>query len=157
MIPTPLPRMTEDEIKHFWSKVAIKGTNECWLWKEHVDKDGYPPFRLRGHRHKAARIALYIVTGVDPWPLLACHKCNNPTCCNPAHLYAGTQSQNLQQAISEGRAFIGDHNGRAKLTRADVAAIRASKRPYAELANLFNVSAATIESVHNRRSWKNIG
>jgi hypothetical protein len=156
MKPTTIPRMTVGEWVRFWSKVSIGNPHDCWLWKEHVDKDGYPPFRLRRHRYKAARIALFLVTGRDPGDLLACHTCNNPRCCNPAHLYPGTQSENLRQAVEQRRAFIGSINGNAKLSGADVQLIRASSEPGPVLARRFLVSKPTIYSIKKGRTWKHL-
>jgi hypothetical protein len=152
----PLPAFTARDFAKFWSKVSVRGPKDCWCWLEHVDKDGYPPFRLRGHRYKAARVALFLATGADPGELLACHRCNNPRCCNPSHLYAGTCSDNLQQAVREGRAFVGEKNGRARLTVKDARAIRASSLSDVEVANWFGVARRTIEGVRTRRTWRHV-
>jgi hypothetical protein len=93
--------------------------------------------------------------------LLVCHSCNNPLCCNPAHLYAGTHSDNTQQCHDDGRAFCigGANNGNAKLTVDDVRQIRDKYSDgvrQCELIKLFNVSSANMSNICNGHTWKHL-
>lgn len=101
--------MLEKHIKRFWSKVDIRGLDECWPWLASRDDKNYGAFKYRGHMHKASRIALSLKDGPVPRHLHALHRCGNPPCCNPAHLYAGTQSQNMLDCVAHGR-----HNRKRK-------------------------------------------
>ena len=94
--------------------------------------------------------------GVDLTGLQACHICNNPSCCNPFHLYAGTAKENLQQAVREQRAFVGYKNGRAKLREQDVKKIRDSNDSSSLLAKRYNISKSTIKRIKTRQTWKHI-
>jgi hypothetical protein len=152
----PVPPVDEQWVKRLWSKVGIQASDECWPWKEHLDKDGYAPFRIGSKRYKASRLVFYLKTGQDPGDLEACHKCNNPTCCNPEHIFAGTSSENRQQAVRERRGFVGELNGRAKITADDVLAIRASSQTNEKLAVKYGLHSSVISKIRRRDIWKHI-
>lgn len=152
----PIEHLSSKDTDRFWSKIDKRGKDDCWPWLEHTDKDGYPPFRIGKYRYKAGRIMLFLITGIDPGPKQACHSCNNPTCCNPNHLYAGTQVDNLQQAVEERRAFIGHKNGRAKLTEKDIIAIRSSNELNRVLCERYLVSNGHISRIRLQQTWKHI-
>lgn len=81
-------------IERFWLLVDIKGEDECWPWRGGINSNGYG-----GHRR-----AYELTKGPIPEGLIVMHLCNNPPCCNPKHLEAGTQSENIQIMRVLGRA-----------------------------------------------------
>jgi len=97
----------------FWSKVAIGAPDECWPWTGSVNEHGYGGIRLGGRSGrlwKAHRIA-YLIT--HPGEKLApadhiCHHCDNPPCCNPAHLYKGDYRTNVDDMVRRGRQSKGE-------------------------------------------------
>lgn len=98
--------VTERDVIRFWSKVERRGPDDCWPWRGATD-GRYGQFSVKGRRFKASRVALSLVTGVSlNTEKLACHKCDNPPCCNPAHLFWGTMSDNIRDAINKGRCGI---------------------------------------------------
>src|SRR5258708_10909280 len=97
----------------FWSKVDQRGPEDCWEWRgARRSKAGYGGFQVgnrlvSSHRH-AYELCVGEITSDKPF---VCHRCNNPPCVNPKHLYAGSQKDNLQQMACEGRSASGDNHG----------------------------------------------
>lgn len=85
-----------DDDERFWSRVDRSGgPDACWPWTARaVKRGGYGDFQLRGRRYRASRYAYQLTHGPIPPGLVICHRCDNPPCVNPAHLYSGTQSDN---------------------------------------------------------------
>lgn len=91
----------------FWSKIDQGDPSECWLWTAGTDRHGYGKFQLGGGRVAyAPRLAVELSTG-EPIPagLVVRHQCDNPPCCNPAHLVVGTQLENIQDMVKRGRGW----------------------------------------------------
>lgn len=88
----------------FWAKVDQRGPDECWPWMASTNADGYGKFKIDGTVQNASRVALEIHTGaLLPHDQVGMHSCDNPPCCNPAHLSAGTQADNLADMVAKGR------------------------------------------------------
>lgn len=157
----PSPTLAE----RFWSKVDIRKPGECWPWKAAVRKagEGYGAFYLNG-RHRPATHAAWLLSHgeLPPDGIVVCHECDNPPCCNPSHLFLGTNKQNNDDKVSKRRHAFGVRVGTAKLTEADVIEIK-SQKPSGKapnglrenLAKRFGVSANTISDVWRRR-WTHL-
>lgn len=149
----------------FWSRVDRSGgPDACWPWLR-CRVGGYGQFRRDGVKYYAHRIA-YELTFGSADGLEVRHSCDNPPCCNPRHLIAGTHAENMADMVRRGRHGStrhpecrprGDRQYRAKLGEADVRAIRErgneSKRA---LAREFDVSTWTIDRILKRLSWKHV-
>jgi hypothetical protein len=146
--------LNDAERARFWSKVERHGPDECWLWSAGRFRQGYGMFWFQRRNHYANRIAYLSEHGSIPDGLNVLHRCDNPPCCNPAHLFLGTDSDNTADMHSKGRHSFGERhwtvrqpdkvrrgaqhhfnarpetrlrgerNGRAKLTADDVHQIR---------------------------------
>lgn len=146
----------------FWSKVEKRGPAECWPWTGARNEHGYGVMRPEGRRSgptiKAHRVAVTL-DGRDPAGLCVLHRCDNPRCVNPAHLFLGTKADNTQDMIAKRRGLVGQRNGQAKLTDAQAAEIR-RRRLAGErrdvLAAEFNVSGASITRIANREGWRHV-
>lgn len=115
--------------ERFWSKVDRRGPDECWPWTAAVrnKKEGYGAFWLAGRHQPANRVALVLSGVVVPDGMEACHTCDNPGCCNPAHLFVGTRLDNNNDKVNKDRHIKGEQCWRAKLTEQQVREIRANK------------------------------
>lgn len=149
----------------FWSKVEKRGPEECWPWKACKNAQGYGDFHTRGMaKTKAHRFAYFLEHGKLPKALLVCHHCDNPSCCNPSHLFLGTKQDNMDDSMEKGRMQKtrprGEKHGMARLTNTDVIAIR--KRyaegniTYKELANLSGIPKGTLYHLVSRTTWTHI-
>jgi len=118
-------RIGELRIMRFWSKVDIRGPDECWEWQGSKNPNSYGKFKIASYTLvTASRMALICDKRIEPVGLHVLHHCDNPPCCNPHHLYFGTPAQNMADKLRRGRAHSGDqsgaNNGAAKLTEAQV-------------------------------------
>mgnify|MGYP001298663090 CR=1 FL=1 len=103
--------ITEEQKARFWSYVASSNECGCRLWLGGTNgKPGYGVTGLNGHRYLAHRLAYWIANGKIIDDLLVCHHCDVPTCCNPEHLFMGTQTDNMRDAVKKGRTASGDRS-----------------------------------------------
>jgi hypothetical protein len=107
----------------FWAKVRPASKNECWLWTDKPDADGYGRLSLKGvvSQARAHRIAAALFLPDYDAALVVRHKCDNPICCNPNHLAMGTQADNIADREARGR---GNHEAK----RAHLQALADSRR-----------------------------
>lgn len=88
----------------FWSKVEKRGA-DCWLWTRYRDEHGYGRTWFDGGHITAHRLAYILTHGEIPDGAHILHSCDNPPCVNPAHLRAGTRSDNMRDKVARGRDF----------------------------------------------------
>lgn len=155
-----------DVPERFWDRVSKSDPDSCWEWKSHRQDDGYGCVRTKGNSLlRAHRVAFELTNGPIPEGLFVCHKCDNPPCCNPAHLFAGTCAENNHDKHMKGRQGTdngakGEANHGAKLTEAIVSEIRrryTQDRIYQRLLAVeYGVSPKEIYRIVNRLSWRHI-
>ncbi len=125
----PLPELTDAERLKFWSKVAASASTECWPWVGGLFAKGYGCFPVQRKSYYAHRYALALRSGLDPIGLVVCHRCDNPRCCNPAHLFAGTHGDNMQDMLAKGRGPTAEARWAGRVEwRAERQAIRLEKK-----------------------------
>jgi len=108
------------DITRFWSKVKREKENDCWHWQGGIHwasslevRNRYGVFHANNKKYRAHRVSYAIINGIIPDGHVVRHKCDNPKCCNPAHLETGTQQENDMDRIIRGRTRNG-HTGRIK-------------------------------------------
>jgi len=126
----------------------------CLEWTGGVDKYGYG--RVGGGGLAAHRAAWEFTHGPIPAGLCVLHKCDNPPCINPDHLFLGTQGDNSADKVAKGRQARGETQGNAKLTDAAVVEIRSSALSGASLGLIFGVAPETINRARRGETWKHI-
>ena len=162
------PRTPVEE--RFWDKVEVAGPDDCWEWTASTDPGGYGRISVGPDRGqtKAHRVSWSIAHGRPvPDGLVVCHRCDNPPCVNPAHLFVGTQAENLADMARKGRAASppvtpkrGESNPQAVLDGQTVLAIReayaAGGVTQRELAVSFGVAASTVNRAINGTCWSHV-
>jgi hypothetical protein len=135
----------------FWGKVSVGHPGGCWGWIGSTDSGGYGQLQHNGKLQPAHRVAWMLVNGPLPEGLWVLHRCDNPPCTNPDHLFLGTRRDNMMDASHKGRML-----GRRKLTPDDVRAIRASGLPQVELARQYGLTSGAVSMIISRRRWSGI-
>lgn len=130
----------------------------CWLWVGQQHRQGYGCLMINGKFKLAHRVMYERFVGPIPDGMMVLHKCDIPSCVNPDHLFVGTQTDNMHDMCAKGRhtPVAGERNSHAKLTVADVIAIRASKERNVDLAKKYGIKADSIWKVKSRRTWAHI-
>lgn len=160
------PILDEALGRRFWAKVAKAPSDECWLWTAAVMKrrGGYGQINIGGRAFGAHRIALSLALGRFVKGV-TCHRCDNPPCCNPNHLYEGTYKTNSQDAARQGKIGTWDRRKKnfvspfAKLTEEKVRVIRSAlKQGMAKraLAKRFGVSVTAILHICSGKNWSHV-
>lgn len=149
---------------------STRAPSGCQEWNRALDKDGYGRLLViqggRKQTKKAHRLAYELHIGPIPNGMFVCHKCDNPSCIEPLHLFLGTAADNNADKMAKGRykpggkPHPGSKNGRAKLDEQQVVSIRhlvqAYGIPAALIASSLDLSASAIQSAVRGSSWRTV-
>jgi len=152
--------MSSPDVEARFNRKVKRGPgNACWLWVGTFDGRGYGQFSIGGRNYRAHRIAWELNGGGALSPdVKVCHRCDVPACVNPAHLFPGTQKDNLSDAARKGRMPLGERQGNSKLKTETILEIRrlrgtATQR---DLARRFAISQATVSQILSRQRWPHV-
>lgn len=151
----------KESIDLFWSYVPKTSDDACWNWQGFLNQHGYGRMKVKGRGWLANRLSWTIHFGEIAPGLNVCHRCDNPACVNPRHLWLGTQLQNIADRESKKRG--GDHkgtkNGRAKISVAEALEIRQKAvTPNLKLyySRKHGLSLSYIYNIVREKTWKHI-
>ena len=144
--------------QRFW--FYVEKTPRCWGWIGYRNAKGYGVINLGGERVMAHRMSWELAGGIIPKGKFVLHRCDNPGCVKPKHLFIGTLADNNTDMAEKGRGRNGDARGErntsSKLTEDDIRAIRAATENGPTLAARYGVARQTIYAIQYRRLWKHI-
>lgn len=142
----------------FWNRVRVgeNALDDCWEWVGGLSRVGYGQMTYEGRTHTAHRLAWEFMRGEIPGELFVLHKCDNPTCCNPWHLFLGTHQDNMDDMKKKKRA-IGKKIKR--LTDEEVLAVRAMYEAGVKgqiIADVFGVTTTCVSLITARITHPNL-
>lgn len=154
--------LKDRECDRFWGKVEACSLRECWNWVAARTKHGYGKFYLRGRTIPAHRVAFAISNGMLAPLVNVAHRCDNPTCVNPFHLFSTDPKGNVSDRVKKLRSFrpIGTLHPMCVLTEETVNMIRSKyrRRKYTQqkLADEFGTTRRNVRNILLRKSWTHI-
>ena len=159
-----LPTMPLDE--RLKANMVVNVTTGCWEWQG-SKRNGYGRITIGSRKDGTRRVAMAhrvsyeLFKGEIPDGMEICHKCDNPCCINPNHLFAGTRQDNIDDREQKGRNNPpkGEHNGRAKLTKSQIVEIRQKHQQGATLRGLgreYGVNKTTIADIVSGKHWVDV-
>lgn len=143
------PYFTSEDAERFW--LLVNRSGECWTWKGRAFR-GYGVFPASGTSYRAHRVAYILAHGDIPDKLCVLHRCDNPSCCRPDHLFLGTYADNSRDMCAKGRHWMQQNPERAhKVTPEMIVEIRKLPDEYDlsqnDIAKRLGISRETVSKV----------
>ena len=145
-------KLTNRQGRDLWKRIDTDG--ECWEWVGARDPQGYGKVNFGKASHLAHRVVWQLFNQAKPRCVL--HRCDNPSCCRPGHLFEGTRADNNADAREKGRHIKGEKSKSSRLTEEQVREILASDEPATTLAQRYPVSNVTIGKIRRGLAWRHI-
>lgn len=147
---------TQKDVARFWSKVDKSTTDPdgCWTWTKYLDPEGYALIYVKPKMRLVHRFSYLIAYGILPDDLKVLHKCDNPSCVRPDHLFLGTQLDNIRDRDQKGRQAKGEKHFRCRLTDDQVFEVRrlhTEGKTWREVALLIDVSESYYYQLVQRK------
>lgn len=162
-------------LEKIWAKIGVGQENDCWEWTLRKDPDGYGITHYKGAPWKTHRLIYTISHGPIPEDMWVLHKCDNPPCCNPNHLFLGTSQDNVADRHNKGRDARGERGGwkqhpesilygeRSFLSKMTNDQVREMRRLYetgryrkSDLARMFSLSKQAAGKIINGETWRHL-
>lgn len=155
---SPQGHFSKSIVERLIDRLDMSG--DCWLWTGHLSgRDGRGYLRVHGKNEIASRVAYKLFVGSIPAGMSVLHKCDNPACCNPKHLFLGNQSENMLDAYSKNRKTVrGQSNPKSIITPNIVREIRARYLldGGASLAREFGLDRTQPYRIFNKLTWGHV-
>lgn len=133
---------------------------DCWLTDLYCNRSGYPKISVNQQPINASRASFQLYKGEISKGMFVLHKCDNPACINPEHLFLGTQKENMEDMASKSRSTIGSKNPKAKLNEEQVLEIKRllseTDLTQEKIAESFNVDRKIVSGIKNGKIWKHV-
>lgn len=147
----------------FWDSIDIpENLDNCWEWRSKKGSGERPYTRYKNKAWSRPRLSWFLTNGEIPEGMCVCHRCDNPSCCNPSHLFLGTIQDNVNDRERKGRNKLpqsrGEEHGQHKLTKEQVLEIRnsykeGSTNTYRSLAKKYGLTFGAIRNIIKRKTW----
>lgn len=132
----------------------------CWSWTGYRDPNGYGRLRVDGVPKLAHRLSWELYRGTIPEGMHVLHRCDNPPCVKPAHLFLGDHDMNMRDKMAKKRhrygVSKGEKHGCSKLTEQQVREIRASVGPSRIIGEQYGISGRQVREIRTRTAWAHI-
>lgn len=131
----------------------------CWEWQRSTFGGGYGRFMVDRCLMPASKAAYLFYKGDVPDGMYVCHKCDNPKCVNPDHLFLGTPAENSKDMVEKDRQAKGENNGNSRLTETQVIQIRQLRRDglsSRKIGTMFDVSTTTVLNIEHEKQWRHV-
>lgn len=137
----------------------VEKTDTCWIWRGSINDHGYGLFLYKGRSERAHRVSYELFRGPIGRDKILCHKCDNPPCVRPSHLFPGTQADNMADMKRKGRgtkipSVFGERHPLAKLNDETARNIRCDNGPIADIAERHGISRSLVRGIKAGTHWK---
>lgn len=151
--------MKESDRERFLATVDKRGPDECWPWTGTINAYGYGRFAFENRTVTAHRAAFFVEHGRWPEPQ-CCHDCDSRPCCNPAHLWEGTNAENTADKVAKGRQArqLGERHSGAKLTETEAASLLSLRgtMTQAKAGALFGIGPQQVSRIWRGVRWSHL-
>jgi len=153
------PRVKASVFSRLMARVVRDEVTGCWNYQGGQTKRGYGRLRIEDRYEGAHRVMAEMVYG-DVEGFFVCHKCDNPACVNPVHLFVGTHMDNVRDSMAKGRRLEGEKHGGHKLTLPQVLEVRSNYfrrvKGIRQMAKELKVTQGTLYCVVRGKTWRHV-
>ena len=143
-------------IDRFYRGFKKGGRSECWSWLKGKDDEGYGCIYFDGKRTRSHRVSYRLYYGIIPDGLHVLHRCDNPSCVNPYHLFLGTNKDNMKDKVSKNRQNKGSYVHCSKLTKEEVLeVVYLVSQGWSErkVSYFYNINSSSVNKIMTGISW----